>query len=115
MNLFGRKKQLSIPKDAYIAEPRMYENESGPLGTFALTENVETVLPLSPQYQVDGKTVENWRLVFISVTEQKVIGNLDYFTALKNMDPYVRMKDQERVVIKALSHDEMIDLLSINS
>lgn len=91
MGLFSKlKKEKKIDwQNAYQANPQFYASEDGtPFGVIALTEGTDTILPKTPQnrYTVDGKTVNSWRLMLVSTTKDDVIGNLDYFEALKRLE-----------------------------
>lgn len=105
MNLFGKKK--SKDDNVYVAVPKFYEKDGSVMGAIALTEGVETSLPLNPSYKVDGKLVENWQILFVSTTLQRPLGNMDYFVALQKLASYAVQKDKENVVVKKLSLEEM--------
>ena len=89
MGLFDKlkgKKETVDWSNAYTATPKFYGKPDGTLfGAIALTEGTETVLPKTPQneYRVDGKVVSEWKLVLVSTTKDTIIGDADYFTALK--------------------------------
>lgn len=109
MKLFGKKK--TNYDDVYVAPPKFYEKDDTVLGVFALTEGVETSLPMTPEYDVDGKQVDNWHLFLVSTTLQRPIGDVDYFSALQKLSPYVLHKDGQNVVIKKMSLDELKTIL----
>lgn len=77
-----------------------------------MTEETETVLPKTPQneYRVDGKMVSEWKLVLVSTTEDMIIGDADYFTALKNVEKYVLDSKKDSVLVKGLSLSELESL-----
>ena len=113
MGLFERfkaKKAAVDWTDAYVAAPKFYRDASGnPFGAIALTEGTETVLPRNPQaeYRVDGKPVENWRMVLISTTKDEIVGDADYQTALRNAEQYAVDRNQNAILVRGLSLAEL--------
>lgn len=116
MGLFDKlkgKKQTIDWSNAYIATPKFYGKPDGtPFGAIALTEGTETVLPKLPQneYQVDGKAVSEWKLVLVSITKDTIIGDADYFTALKNVEKYSLDSKKDSILVKGLSLSELESL-----
>ena len=105
-----KKRETENWENAYVAVPQFYEKTDGtPFGAIALTEGTETVLPRSPQnrYQVDGKAVSEWKLVLVSTTKDAIIGDADYFAALKNLEKYVLGSKEDKVLVKGLSLSEL--------
>ena len=80
-----------------------------PFGAIALTEGTKTVLPKSPQekYLVDGKVVSEWKLVLVSTTKDTIIGDADYFMALKNIEKYALDSKEDSILVKGLSLSEL--------
>ena len=113
MGFFERlkaKKPAADWNDAYVAAPKFYRDASGsPFGVIALTEGTETVLPRNPQaeYRVDGKTVENWRMVLISTTKDAIVGDADYQTALRNAEKYALDRNQNSILVRGMSLSEL--------
>ncbi len=107
---FKAKKPAADWNDAYVAAPKFYRDASGsPFGAIALTEGTETVLPRNPQaeYRVDGKTVENWRMMLISTTKDAIVGDADYQTALRNAEKYAVDRNQNSILVRGLSLAEL--------
>ncbi len=52
---------------------------------------------------MDGKTVENWRMVLISTTKDAIIGDADYQTALRNAEKYALDRNQTSILVRGLS------------
>lgn len=107
---FKAKKPAADWTNAYAASPKFYRNASGrPFGAIALTEGTETVLPRNPQaeYRVDGKVVENWRMMLISTTKDAIIGDADYQTALRNAEKYAVDQRQNEILVRGLSLTEL--------
>lgn len=99
---------------AYKAEPRFYNNsERVPFGVFALTEATRTVLPKDPQKQFlfKGDTISKWRIVFVSLTNDDVFGDSDYFEILSKLDRYILDSDQNTILVRGLTLKELERLL----
>lgn len=116
MGLFDKlkgKKEIVDWSNAYVATPKFYGKPDGtPFGAIALTEETETVLPKLPQneYRVDGKAVSEWKLVLVSTTKDAIIGDVDYFTALKNIEKYSLDSKKESILIRGLTLSELESL-----
>lgn len=107
---FRKEKPVIDWSQAHAAEPKFYRGPDGaPFGAMALTEGTETVLPKAPQkgYAVDGKPVSDWRMVVISTTKDAVIGDCEYFSALKKLTPYILDDKDDNVLVKGLSLSEL--------
>lgn len=68
-----------IWKEAYQANPKVYEKEDGTLlAGFALTEDCDSLFPVVPeeQWAIKDKTISEWSISLISLTNPKggVIG-----------------------------------------
>lgn len=116
MGLFDKlkgKKESGDWSDAYNATPKFYGKPDGsPFGAIALTEGTKTVLPKNPQaeYKVDGKLVPEWKLVFVSTSKNTIIGDSDYFAALKRIEQYSLDTNKNAVLVKELSLAELESL-----
>lgn len=116
MGLFDKfkgKKETVDWSNAYIATPKFYEKSDGTVfGSIALTEDTETILPKLPQnkYLVYGKPVSEWKLVLVSITKCDVIGEEDYFKALKNLEKYSLASKKDSILVKGLSLSELESL-----
>lgn len=107
------KKEIKDWSRAFIATPEFYGKPDGtPFGAIALTEGTETVLPKLPQnqYRVDGKEVSEWKIVLISTTKDTVIGDADYFTALKAVEKHALDSKKDSILVKGLSLSELESL-----
>ena len=117
MGLFDKlkgKKESVDWSDAYNATPKFYGKPDGsPFGAIALTEGTKTVLPKNPQleYKVDGKSVAEWKLVLVSTSKDAIIGDSDYFVALKKVEQYSLDTNKNAILIKELSLAELESLI----
>lgn len=116
MGLFNKlkgKKEIVDWSNVHVATPNFYRKPDGiPFGAIALTEGTETVLPKLPQteYRVDGKAVSEWKLVLVSTTKDAIIGDVDYFTALKNVEKYSLDTKKESILVRGLTLSELESL-----
>ena len=116
MGLFDKitnKKQSKDVNNAIISTPHFYSKGDGSVfGAFALTESTETILPIDPrrEYKIDGKIVNEWKMILISTSLNKVIAETDYYEIIEKMreDSLVKGKT---VVIKALTLEKMKELI----
>lgn len=117
MGLFDKfkgKKETVDWSNAYVATPKFYGKPDGtPFGAIALTEKTETILPKLPQneYRVDGKVVSEWKLVLVSTTKDTIIGDTDYFIALKNIEKYSLDSRKDAILVKGLLLSELESLI----
>ncbi|MCR5836875.1 MAG: DUF4299 domain-containing protein [Lachnospiraceae bacterium] len=96
-----------------MSNPHFYSKGDGSVfGAFALTESTETILPIDPrrEYKVDGKIVNEWKMILISTTLNKVIAETDYYEIIEKMREDSLVKDKT-VVIKALTLEKMKELI----
>ena len=109
---FKKKEESSIWSNAYKANPQFYAKDDGnPFGSFALTEGTETILPKAPNYAVDGKAITEYRLVLVSTTKDSVIGDCEYFTALKKLERFITDSDENSILLRGLSSEELEGIL----
>ncbi|MBQ9327030.1 MAG: DUF4299 family protein [Solobacterium sp.] len=110
MGLFDKfKKKESSPWDrAYKANPQFYAKDNGtPFGAFALREGTDTILPKVLNYAVDGKAISDYRLMLVSTTKDNVLGDCEYFEALKRLESYVIDSNDHEVLVRGLSLEEL--------
>jgi len=121
MGLFGfGKKEKTTPgqeeaarrwKDAYRANPQVYRKQDAGalLGSCTLTEGVDTILPLRPEsrWAVDGKPISDWVLCMVSITEKRVLGQMEYQEAMKRLLPFSLAKSEDCIMIRAMTHAEL--------
>lgn len=113
MGLFSKLKKDTPFVDwskAYTATPKFYVKPDGsPFGAIAITEGTETILPKVPQneYAVDGNPVSDWRIILISTTKNCIVGDCDYFIALKRLEKYAFDSNTDTVLIRELTLEEL--------
>ena len=98
-------------KDAYRVNPKVYGRQDTDtlFGNCALTEDVDTLLPLHPesQWAVDGQPVRDWILSMVSVTEKRVLGQMAYPEAMKRLRPFSLAESEGWILIRAMTHAEL--------
>ena len=98
-------------KDAYRASPKVYGRKDTDtlFGNCTLTEDVDTLLPLHPQRQwaANGRPVPEWILSIVSITENRILGQLEYQEAMKRLLPFSLAKSEDWVLIRAMTHQEL--------
>lgn len=105
-----------IWKEAYQANPKVYEKEDGTLlAGFALTEDCDSLFPVAPeeQWAIKDKTISEWSISLISLTNPKggVIGQIEYHEAMKRLAPYILAQNGNWVLIRKMTHGELQGLL----
>ena len=116
MGLFDKikgKRESVDWSDAYNATPKFYGKPDGsPFGAIALTEGTKTILPKEPQseYKVDGKPISEWKLVLVSTSKNTIIGDSDYFVAMKRIEQYSLDTNKNTILVKELSLAELESL-----
>lgn len=116
MRLFDKfkKKENDNWESAYISKPHFYNGKDGkPFGAFALTEGTLTSLSKNPRvlYKVDNVEVEDWKLMFASTTNNGILGGIDYYVAIEKLNKFVIDENNNNLLIRALSLDELNNIL----
>ena len=115
MGLFDKfkKKEESVNwDDAYKANPRFYGKPDGsPFCAFALTEDTKTILPIKPHYTVEGREITEYKLMLVSTTKGGVLGDCDYFDAIKKLEAFKLVSEDNNLLIKGLSLSELEGIL----
>lgn len=113
MGLFNKKKKIDVWEDAYKAKPHFYKQSDGSVfGAMSLTEGVKTMFLKQPQihFEVEGQRISQWRIALISTTNDSMIGQLDYGTCLKKLQPYILAEDSNFILVRGLTLDELKSL-----
>ena len=107
----GREEASRRWKDAYRANPKVYQKQDSEdlLGNCTLTEDVDTLLPLRPesQWAADGRPIPGWILSLVSITEQRVLGQMEYQEAMKRLRPFSLAESEGWILIRAMTHAEL--------
>lgn len=101
---------------AYVPVPRYYERpEGGVFGVLTINEGIETIMPKLPhkRYQAEGQPVTEWRILLYSKTRGDVIGDTDFYAAMRKlvMGKYIMDDNGENVLIKPLTLTELDALM----
>ena len=102
--------------NAFVAAPRFFTDPEGvPFGVLAINEGIETVMPKLPnkRYHPDGAEITNWRILLYSRTKGNVIGDTDFYGAMKKLvtGGYILDDNGENVLIRALTLTELDALM----
>ena len=95
---------------AYKANPHFYgDNEQIPFGALPLTEATRTVLPKEPQksFLLEGNIISKWKMTFVSLSDNEVIGDGDYFQTLSKMERYIIDSDRDYILVRGLTLKEL--------
>lgn len=115
MGLFDKfKKKENLKKvnesDYYIANPKFYEGDNGVLGMCTLTEGVLTLLKKEFNLAVDGKKVEDYKLGIFSITENKILGTIDYYKAIEYLKSIAKSNSENYILVE-LNLKELQELI----
>ena len=116
MGLFDKfkKKENNDWKSAYVGKPNFYYGKDGkPFGVFVLTEGTLTSFSKNPRlfYKVDNTEVDEWKLMLISTTNNVILGDINYYDAIKKLMKYVIDENDNIILIKKLSLEELNEVL----
>ena len=116
MKLFNNFQKIddNIWGEAFKASPSVYEKPEGDLfGAYALTEEVDTILPKNPKETVmcDGKIINDWQLVLVSTTKDSILMGSDYYELLMKLRQFMIDEDEDAILIKGLSLSQMESLM----
>lgn len=116
MGLFDKfkKKRKQWLGKCLCRESKFYNGKDGkPFGAFALTEGTLTSFPKNPKllYKVDNIEVDEWKLMLVSTTNNVILGDIDYYDAIKKLMKYVIDENDNNILIKGLSLEELNEVL----
>ena len=106
-NKLNRNKEEKNMDNAFVATPHFYANaDKRVFGAIALTEGNCTILPLNPkeEYKVD-----EWKMVLVSTTLDKIIGEVDYYSAIKKIKADACKKGKS-IIVDGLSLEKLMEL-----
>ena len=101
---------------AYVASPHFYTRPDGtPFGALGMNEGIETVMPKRPheRYRPDGAVIGEWRIMLYSGSQQRVIGDADFYESMRRLAMAGCIIDDngENVLIRELSLSELDSLM----
>lgn len=107
----SQEEVVQLWNNAYRANPQVYRKKDSDalLGACVLTEDTDTLLPLHPedQWKADGKPIHEWILNLVSITEQRVLGQMEYQEAMKRLRPFSLAMSKDLILIRAMTHKEL--------
>ncbi len=62
-------------------------------------------------YKIGGKEVDDFRIGFVSLKEDKVLDTLPFYACIRALSAYVRDTKEPYVLLKGMSHEEMTGLI----
>lgn len=106
-----KSKDNKIIKEYYTAIPRFYTKDNEIICVCTLTENVLTSLPKSLDYETeDGRQIEDYRLTLVSITENRVIAELEYNKAITKLMESAEAISKNNILVE-LNYKEMKELI----
>ena len=97
--------------EAYRANPKVYarKNTGALFGNCTLTEDTDTILPLRPEstWTAEGRPIPEWILSTVSLTENRVLGQMEYQEAMNRLRPFSLAASDGWVLIRAMTHAEL--------
>lgn len=108
LKILGRT--AKIWEKAYKAEIRFYIKNGGILGAYALAEGTDTVLPCSPDFQIDGTPVKMLELCLITFDGGPQVGSVDYHTAIKVLKQNNPLEKEGHILVKGMTREQLIHL-----
>ncbi len=103
-------KTAKIWEEAYKSDAKFYIKDGEILGVFALTEDTDTVLPCSPNFQIDGKPVKMLELCLITFDGEPPIGCVDYHTAIKVLKQSNPLEKKGYILVRGMTKDQLTHL-----
>ncbi|WP_144667603.1 DUF4299 family protein [Campylobacter jejuni] len=100
-------------EEAYEAMPKLYETPDELIINFTLSEDTDTILFKEPleNFELDDEDKEaKWRLSFFSISKDEPLGYLEYKEALEKLQDFSLIQSEERILIRAMSLEELESL-----
>lgn len=116
MGLFDKFKKKENNKklseeDYYVANPKFYQKDNNIFGRCMLTEDVLTLLKKEFNLAVDGKKVKDYKLCVFSITEDKIMGFLDYYKAIEVLKDMAKSNSENYILVE-LNLKELEELIN---
>ena len=61
---------------------------------------------------MDGQPVSQWILSLVSLTEDRVLGHMDYPASMRRLRPFVLAEAEGWVMVRAMTHQELDGLFA---
>ncbi|EOH2723280.1 hypothetical protein ACMW8B_001742 [Campylobacter jejuni] len=99
-------------EEAYEAMPKLYETPDGLIINFTLSEDTDTILFKKPweNFELDEDKETKWRLSFFSISKDEPLGYLEYKEALEKLQDFSLIQSEKRILIRAMSLEELESL-----
>ena len=106
-----KSKDNENTKEYYTSIPRFYTKDNEIICVCTLTENVLTSLLKSLDYETeDGRQIEDYRLTLVSITENRVIAELEYNKAITKLMELAEATSKNNILVE-LNYKEMKELI----
>ena len=87
-------------EDAYKPEPKMFSMPDGEVfGGFAISEATRTVFPKDPATKFAGSECSDWRVVFVSLTQNTVLGDSDFYRTLPKLEKFILDSNEDSILL----------------
>lgn len=79
---------------------------------FTIKAGTDTIYSLKPDedYEVNTNSIDGWKMIFLS-DDEKILGDADYFTVIEQLKPYTLEQNNNSVLIRKLTSEELEKLL----
>lgn len=92
-------------EEYYVVKPHFYEKDNEIVGICTLTEGVLSLLQKNFNFAVDGKKVENYKLAIFSMTDDKIIADIDYNKAIKILEQNAQAVSDNYILVELNLHE----------
>lgn len=99
---------------ATVAEPLGFADDNfNTVGALVLKAGTPTIFSLQPgeDFELNTDIIHQWKLIFQD-SENHIIGDADYHTALKELHPYVLDQQNGSILVRPLSDIELDEIHS---
>ena len=94
-------------EEAYKPEPKMFSMPDGSVfGGFAISEATRTVFPKDPnvKYANSDHPTSDWRVVFVSLTHNTVLGDSDFYSTLPKLEKFILDSNEDSILLGGLNY-----------
>ena len=92
-------------EESYKPEPKMFSMPDGSVfGGFAISEATRTVFPKDPnvKYANSDHPTSDWRVVFVSLTQNNVLGDSDFYSTLPKLEKFILDSNEDSILLGEL-------------